>query len=91
MALKRFVDRDVARWQGRSMLLLSAVVPIILLELAFAGPPSDAPTAWLAVAIAASILILLFVSWRELRWGWRELKHIRQLAETEERDGGERK
>lgn len=73
------------------MLLLSAVLPIILLELAFAGPPSAAPAAWLTVAIAASVLILLFVVWRELRWEWRELKHIRQLAETEERNGGERK
>lgn len=86
-ALREFVDRDVARWRGRSMIIFACVVPILLLDLAFDGPPSEAPTVLLIIAIATSTLVGGYVLWRELRFEWNEFRRIRELAAQEESEG----
>ena len=65
------------------MLLIGCVAPIVLLDLAFDGPPLEAPTFWVVVAIGATALGAAFILWRELRFRIREVREMISEARVE--------
>lgn len=81
--LIRLVDRDVNRWAGRSLLIVLAVLPILLLDMLYPGRPADAPVVPFWIALAVSAVIGLFILWREIAFHIREWRELQDKARHE--------
>ena len=83
--LINLVDREISFWRRPVLSLLASVLPVIGLDVLYAGPPGDLPLRVLLPALAISTLWGGFVMWRYVLFEIQEFRRLQSLAAEEER------